>query len=87
MHQNHLGSPLATTDAAGQQLWRESYTPPCRAFSAYIRSTGSNISVSPNRLQSGEKWRADGDNDDNVSFTGHIHDTMMNLILCILLLS
>ena len=55
MHQNHLGSPIATTDADGQQLWRESYTP------------------------YGEKWRADGDNDDNVSFTGHIHDTKSNL--------
>ena len=55
MHQNHLGSPLATTDADGQQLWRESYTP------------------------FGEKWQSDGDNDDNVSFTGHIHDTKSNL--------
>ena len=55
MHQNHLGSPIATTDADGQQLWRESYTP------------------------YGEKWQSDGDNDDNVSFTGHIHDTKSNL--------
>ena len=55
MHQNHLGSPIATTDVGGELLWRESYTP------------------------YGEKWRADGDNDNNASFTGHIHDTKTNL--------
>ena len=50
MHQDHLGSPIVASNADGNVLWRESYTP------------------------FGEKWLSDGDNDDNVGFTGHIQD-------------
>ena len=60
VHQNHLGSPIATTDESGNVLWRESYTP------------------------FGEKWASDGDNDDNASFTGHIHDSKSNLTLSLI---
>jgi uncharacterized protein RhaS with RHS repeats len=35
-HADHLGSASAATDASGAIIWRESYTQPCRAFSAWI---------------------------------------------------
>jgi uncharacterized protein RhaS with RHS repeats len=35
-HSDHLGSASAATDASGAIIWRESYTQPCRAFSAWI---------------------------------------------------